>query len=200
MADLSNLGDLIPSEAIDLDALTPVKAFGSGGRPVPPPGRYTVRAPESFSGAFGRSKAGALLAQIDPTVVGGDHDGYQIRFVKVSAKPFTQRTRRDGVETQETTSQVAQYLKACGRTGSVPTDPQEIANLVETTSGQLYEIETDWKVWDKFAQVEYTLRKNPDMFAKDDTGDVLPFITVKDPDGNDFRLRANVEITRFISA
>lgn len=201
MADLSHLGDLVPSEAIDLDALTPVKASGSGGRPVPPPGRYTVRAPESFPAtSFGRSKAGALLSQIDPTVVGGDFDGYNIRFVKVSAKPFQQRRKIDGVEKSETTSQVAQYLKACGQRGTMPTMPQDIANAVERTAGQLYEIETDWKVWDKFSQVEYTLRENPDMFAKDDAGNALPFITVKDSDGNDFRLRANVEITRFISA
>lgn len=201
MADLSHLDGLVPSEAIDLDSLTPVKATGSGGRPVPPPGRYTVRAPESFPAqAFGRSNAGALLTQIDPTIVGGEHDGYQIRFVKVSAKPFQQTRKVDGTERKETTSQVAQYLKACGMNGTIPSSPKEIANLVERTAGQMYEVETDWKVWDKFNQVEYTLRKNPDMFAKDEDGNPLPFVVVKDPDGNDFRLRANVEITRFISA
>lgn len=82
----------------------------------------------------------------------------------------------------------------------MPTMPQDIANAVEATAGQLYEVETDWKVWDKFNQVEYTLRKNPDMFTKDADGNVQPFITVKDSDGNDQRLRANVEITRYISA
>lgn len=201
MADLSHLGDLVPSEAIDLDALTPVKASGTGGRPVPPPGRYSVRAPESFPAtAFGRSKAGALLSQIDPTIVGGDHDGYLLKFIKVSAKPFQQTRKVDGTERTETTSQVAQYLKACGRRGTIPTMPQEIANAVEQTAGSMYEVETDWKVWDKFNQVEYTLRKNPDMFARDEDGSIQPFITVKDTDGNDFRLRANVEVTRFISA
>lgn len=194
------MGELQPVESIDLDALTPVKASGGTFRPVPPPGRYTVRAPASFDGAFGRSSAGALLSQIDPTIVGGEHDGYQIRYVKVSAKPFTQRRKVDGVETTETTSQVAQYLKACGLKGAIPADQTEIANLVERTAGQMYEVETDWKVWDKFNSVEYTLRKNPDMFARDDEGNVQPFIVVKDGEGKEMRLRANVEITRFLSA
>lgn len=168
-----------------------------------------MRAPESFPDtAFSASKAGALLSQIDPTVVGGEFDGYQIRFTKVSAKPFQQRRKVNGTEVTETTSQVAQYLKACGRSGAMPTHPQDIANAVEQTAGQLYEVETDWKVWDKDNQVEYTLRKNPDVFAKDEDGNVLPFIVRKNADGSPMldesgkpmRLRANVEITRYISA
>lgn len=201
MANISHLGTLTPSEPLDLDTYADVKASGSGGRMVPPPGRYTVRAPESFPDtAFGASKAGALLAQIDPTVVGGEHDGYQIRFVKVSAKVFNRTIKEAGVEKKVPASQVADYLRACGRRGSVPTDPQEIANLIEQTAGQLYEIETDWKVWDKFSSTEYTLRENADRFAKDADGNPMPFITVKDADGNDMRLRANVEVKRFISA
>ena len=201
IASISHLGDLKPVESIDLDALTPVKASGTNFRPVPPPGRYTVRAPESFPDeAFTAAKSGALLSQIDPTIVGGEHDGYQIRFVKVSAKVFPQRRKVDGVETQERTSQVAQYLKACGMKGAVPESPQEIADLITRTAGQLYEVETDWKVWDKVSQTEYNLREHADMFARDEEGVLQPFITVKDADGNDKRLRANVEITRYISA
>lgn len=202
MAAISELGGLKPSEPIDLAEYAGQRASGTGFKPVPPPGRYTVRAPAEFpDSAFGPSKAGFLLAQIDPTVVGGEHDGYQIRFVKVSAKTFPRTVKENGIERKVTASQVADYLKACGMQDRVPESPTEVKNLVVRTAGQLYEIETDWKVWDKFNQVEYTLATNPDMFARDaDTGAVMPFITVKDTDGNDKRLRANVEITRFIAA
>lgn len=200
MASISHLGNLQSSEPIDLSAYTGERASGTSTFKVPPPGRYTVRAPESFPDtAFTASKAGSLLSQVDPTIVGGDHDGFQIRFVKISSKVWDRTRKVAGVETTEKASQLANYLKACGLTETVPTSPQEQANMVERTAGQLYAVETDWKVWDKFNQVEYTLSENPDMFAKDAEGNVLPFITVKDPEGNDTRLRANVTISRFIA-
>lgn len=160
-----------------------------------------MRAPESFPDeAFSRSKAGALLTQIDPTIVGGEHDGYQIRFVKVSAKVFQRTVREAGVEKRVSASQVADYLRACGRRDLVPATPTEVANLIEQTAGQMYEVETDWKVWDKTTQTEYTLRENADRFVKDEAGNPQPFILSTDAEGNSMRLRANVEITKFIAA
>lgn len=209
MASISHLGNLQPSEPIDLSTYTGEKASGTSSFRMPTPGRYTVRAPESFPDtAFSASKAGALLAQIDPTIVGGEHDGFQIRFVKVSAKTWDRTRKVAGVETKETASQLANYLKACGRTGAMPTEPQDQANAVEQTAGQLYEVETDWKIWDSASQQEFTLSKNPDVFARGENGEILPYMVVRDNDGQvvldengrEKRLRANLTISRFIAA
>jgi hypothetical protein len=201
MANISHLGTLAESQPLDLSQYAGQRASGTGFRAIPPPGRYTVRAPESFPDtAFSASKAGALLTQIDPTIVGGEHDGYQLRFVKVSAKVFMRTVKENGVETKVPASQVADYLKACGLNSTVSALPSEVANQIEQTAGMLYEVETDWKVWDKISQTEYTLRENADRFVKDEAGNPQPFIIVKDADGNDMRLRANVEVTKFIAA
>lgn len=138
MADLSTLGPLNEVQQLDGDnyADNKEKTFR-----LAPKGVYTLRAPESFpQAAFGRTKNGDLSIQIDPTIVGPTNEGYTIRFQKVSAKTFD----RDG----KPASQVADYLRACGWRGRI-TDPQSIADAVESTAGTTYQAKLDWRAYNK---------------------------------------------------
>src|SRR6267154_804625 len=101
MADISALGGLNPVEPLDLENYADTKDFVA----LPKKGRYTVQAPGEFpQAAFGRSNAGALTAQVDPTIMGPSNEGYRIRFIKPSAKTY----KRGGV----TVSQVEEDWKA----------------------------------------------------------------------------------------
>lgn len=194
MADISALGQLNPTEALDLDTY---KSVGQG-RPFPRAGRYTLRAPESFpTEAFGKTKAGNLSAQIDPTIVGPSHEGTVLRFTRVSAKDF----RRGG----EIVSQVGDYLKACGQSGKVSGDPQEVADAIERTANLTYEAEIDWRVYAKAQNRDGSdfVVEGMTNFPKDAQGNPVPYVespTAKDEQGNPLRLRANLQITRFYPA
>ena len=136
---MSHLGGLNAVEQLDLDGTYPVAKESLFQ--LPPKGRYTLRAPESFPpAAFTRTKAGALSIQIDPTIVGPTNEGFTVRFVKVSAKTFD----RDGVKV----SQVGDYLKSCGVGGNLR-DEQAIADAVEATAGAIYEAKLDWRAYNK---------------------------------------------------
>lgn len=138
MADISHLGGLNPVEALDLENYADNKE--STFR-LPPKGRYTLRAPESFPpAAFGRTKAGSLQVQIDPTIAGPTNEGFTVRFVKISAKTFD----RSGTKV----SQVGDYLRACGFKGTL-SDEQAIADAIEMTAGSLYEAKLDWRAYNK---------------------------------------------------
>jgi hypothetical protein len=138
MADLSHLGGLNPVEALDLANYADNKE--STFR-LPAKGRYTLRAPESFpQAAFTRTKSGSLQVQIDPTIAAGEHEGFTVRFVKVSAKTFD----RGGVKV----SQVGDYLRACGFKGTLA-DEQAIADAIDATAGSIYEAKLDWRAYNK---------------------------------------------------
>lgn len=186
MADISSLGNLQPSEALDLDTY---KDAGEG-RPFPKKGRYVVQAPDKFT--FGKTAAGALSAQIDPTVVGPDNEGFTVRYCRISNKTF----RRGDV----TVSQFGDYLRACGRRGSLSSDPATQADAVESTAGQTYEVELDWRVWEK--DTGFSL-EGMEKFPSDGNGGHLPYVpspTQKDENGDPVILRANLFVRRFIPA
>ncbi len=192
MADISALGNLNSAEPLNLDMYADVK---TGGVSLPPAGRYTVRAPETFPAtAFGRTNAGYLSAQIDPTIVGPSNEGYTIRFTKVSAKTF----RRKGSD--EPVSQIGDYLRAVGVAGSVDGEPQAQADAIEQTANRVYEVEVDWRAYNKATQFVLEGMRN---FPKDASGSHLPWCVdpgAKDAEGNPQRLRANLVVTKFIPA
>lgn len=190
MADISALNNLNPAEPLDFD----IYKDAQDTPPLPKAGRYTVRAPESFpTEAFGATKAGFLSAQIDPTIVGPQHEGYTLRFTKISAKPF----KRGGV----TVSQVGDYLRATGRRERVGGSPQEIADAIEQTANLSYEVDVDWRVYEK--GTGYVL-EGMSNFPSDGNGghlSTIPSPTVKDPvTGEPQMLRANLFVKRFIAA
>lgn len=188
MADLSHLGGLNPVEQLDLTNYADNKE--STFR-LPAKGVYTLRAPDSFPpAAFGRTKAGALSISIDPTIVGGPHDGFTIKFTKVSAKPFL----RDG----KYVSQVGDYLRSCGFKG-ILSDEQSIADAVEQTAGSLYQAKIDWRAYSKSGfsiQGMERFPKNPDGTYQSWVEDP----TLKDENGNPVKVRANLIVDRFIPA
>lgn len=138
MADLSHLGGLNPIETLDLSNYADNKE--STFR-LPAKGRYTLQSPDSFpEAAFGRTKAGALSVQIDPTIVGPTNEGFTVRFTKISNKTF----ERGG----QKVSQVGDYLRACGFKGTLKTE-SDVVNAIETTAGCVYEAKLDWRAYNK---------------------------------------------------
>lgn len=190
MADISQLGNLQPSEPLDLDTYTdaPESVFR-----LPKKGRYTVRAPEEFPAtAFGATKASVLSVQVDPTIVGPTNEGFQVRYAKVSAKPF----QRGGM----TVSQLGDYLRACGVRGTIPGTPQAQADAVERTAGIVYEVDLDWRAY--HAGTRFQL-EGMEKFPSDGNGGHQSWIehsTEKDEEGKPLRLRANVYVRRFVAA
>lgn len=198
-ADISALGGLKPVEPLDLDNYADQKEFIA----IPKKGRYTVRAPESFpSTAFGRSNAGALTAQVDPTIVGPTNENFTIRFTKPSAKQY----KRNGVNV----SQLGDYLRANGHRGKL-SDEQELADAVEATANQIYQVDVDWKAYNKANGFSV---EGMERFPSDGNGGHLPWIedpndfvkdentgaVMTDAEGNPMkvRLRANVYVARYI--
>jgi hypothetical protein len=138
MADLSMLGGLNAIEPLDSSdyPVNQEKDFR-----LAPKGTYTVQAPDGFpQAAFGKTKNGDLSVQIDPTIVDGPSTGLTIKFTKVSAKPFKRG--------EKWASQVGDYLAACGWTGQL-TDPQSIADAIESTAGKVYQVKLDWRAYNK---------------------------------------------------
>ena len=189
MADLSHLGGLNPVEQLDLENYADSKE--STFR-LPAKGRYTLRAPESFpSAAFGRTKAGALSIQIDPTIVGPTNEGFTLRFTKISAKAF----ERAGLKV----SQVGDYLRAVGVKGVIRSE-QDAADLVEKTAGQVFEAKLDWRAYNTKTgfQLQGMERfpRLPDGTYQSWVEDPTPGAV--DENGNKMRVRANLIIDRFI--
>lgn len=170
MADISKLGGLQPVEQLDIDE-TYKDATSSPS--IPKKGRYTVQAPDHFpSEAFGRSGSGALSIQVDPRIIGPTNEGYTLRYVKVSGKVF----KRGGVNV----SQIGDYLRATGFRGKL-SDEQAQADAVEATANSVYEIDLDWKAYNKVTKFSV---EGMEKFPSDGAGGHLPYI--EDP--NDFEV------------
>lgn len=200
--DISELGGLAPSQPVDVSAIPGVKPTGSG---FPRAGRYTVRAPESFTvdptmaapGTIGKTQAGNVAARVDPVIVGPSHEGYQVRFTRISAKDYTSKNR-EGKE--YTTSQVAEYLTSFGVKENLTGDPQQAANLIASTAGQSGEVYADWVAEHRPTGYKLVGMRN---FPVDANGNPQPWVehpdeNVRDAEGNRLRLRARLEVRRWI--
>jgi len=187
--DISALGQLAPSEAMDLDRY---KSASGGAFQMPKAGEYVLRAPDQFTAEnFTATRAGNLQAQIDPTITGPTNEGFQLRRQKFSAKTFD----RDG----QTVSYLGDYLKACGVTGEVPSDPADLANAIANTAGRTYRAYCDWEA--NHYQTGFSV-KGMRNFPKDANGEYQSWVmhpTEKDADGSPLRLRCNLVIKRFIA-
>jgi hypothetical protein len=184
MADISALGALQPIDMLDLENYADAK---ESTFVLPAKGVYQLQAPDTFpSAAFSRTNAGNLSVQIDPTIVGPAHNGFKLRFIKVSAKSF----KRGGV----TVSQVGDYLRACGYRGKL-SDEQTIADAVEATASQVYQARIDWRAYNK--ATGFSL-EGMERFPSDGKGGHLPYVedpTDVDPEtGKPVRVRANLII------
>ena len=190
-ADISALGQLEPSEPLDID----LYVESSQKRSFPVKGRYTLRAPEQF--VFGKTKAGNLSAQVDPTIVGPTNEGFPLKYQRVSAKVWKTKS---GLPT----SQVGQYLAATGRKGSVGADPQELADAIEQTANLTYEAYIDWRLYaqGQGQDGQDLVMEGMENFPSNGNGGYIPYIdspTQKDENGRPVRLWANLIISRFIA-
>ena len=188
MADINALGALYPVEPLDMENYADNREYVS----LPKKGRYTVQAPDSFpSTCFSRSQAGALTAQVDPKIVGPSNEGYTLRFTKVSAKTY----KRQGI----TVSQMGDYLRAVGFRGRL-TDEQALADAIEQTANQIYQVDGDWSAYDSKTRFKV---EGMERFPSDGNGGHLPWYphpSEKDENGDPVRLRANFVVTRYIPA
>lgn len=188
MSDFSiaELGALQHTEPVDLSELAPK------GPAFPRKGRYTLRVPEELNPdfTFGATKAGYLSASIDPTIVGPTNEGYTVRYVKMSAKTFTQD--------EKLTSQMGQYLAACGDKRTLDGDPQTAVNAVLETAGKEFPAILDWRAYNKRTGEAVEGMEN---FPSDGQGGYLPWITDEqdlDEKGRPRRIRANIIVKRFL--
>ena len=190
MADISNLTGLLSSEPLNLAAYADTKTTAFD---LPKKGRFTMRSPESFPAtSFGATNAGYLSVQIDPTIVGPTNEGFNVRYIRLSAKTFDRR----GVKV----SQIGDYLRACGETVEVSGDPQALADAIERTAGRVYQADLDWRVYNK--NTGFSM-EGMEKFPKLPNGDHQSWIEDAadlDEEGKPRKLRANLFIRNYVAA
>ena len=193
MADILQLGNLAVNEPLDMDDYQ----LSGAPKPFPKRGRYTLRVRESFPAeAFGRSAAGALTVQIDPTIVGPTNDGFQLRFTRVSTKVYQRGESK--------VSQFSDFLKACGVQGRLSGDAQEAADKAEQTANLTFDAYLDWRLYaaGEGADGGPLVIDGMENFPKNDKGEAVPYIKSKtklDDSGEPQILRANLQIKRFVT-
>lgn len=183
-ADISNLSNLQASEPLDWDGYADAKE----SVPPPPKGRYIVRVAEQIT--LGSTTANFLSAQVDPTIIGPRSEGFQIRFTRISAKPFKRGAA--------TVSQLGDYLRAVyGSQTPRPRTPQEQADAVVATAGRQLEIIGDWEAYDK--ETKWSL-KGMENFPKLADGTHSPWIDVPGSEKRDESTGAIIEAARQVRA
>lgn len=187
MPDISALGGLQPVEVLDLEnyAVNRKSSFS-----LPAKGTYTLQAPDGFTAeAFTRTKKGKLAAEISPTILGPTNEGFKIRYQKV----YSSTWQRDG----KTVSGIGDYLNANG-VRVVISDEQQLADAVESTAGNVYQADIDWRAQRNGYEV-----KGMENFPKLEDGSYQSWVehpTELDEEGRKRRVFANLEIVRFIPA
>jgi hypothetical protein len=127
--------------------------------------------------------------------VGPTNEGFQIRYQRISAKPFARG--------QKQASQFGDFLKATGVLGAadpIPGDPQALATLIEQSAGRTYEVNIKWRARNKNTGFTVEGMKN---FPTDGKGGHQSWVedpTAQGEDGKPLRLRANVDVDRYLPA
>jgi hypothetical protein len=192
---LASIGNysIAPTESLNLDTDYPTIG-GTKERKFPNKGRYTLRTTDSFTEeSFAPNKANtALTFAINPVIVGPTQEGYELKFNsgRISGKVYQRKGKP--------ASQLADYLKAVGVTGTVPGDPQAQADIVQGTAGMTFEALLDWRAYDKSTGRSVEGMEN---FPSDGKGGHLPYLlseTEVDEEGNAKKIWANVEVALFL--
>lgn len=206
--NISALGNLTPSQALNLEdypAATATKSAGSSFT-LAPAGEYVLQAPATFpDSAFTKSQAGALMAQVDPVIVGPAHEGTQIRYVRVSATTFPRG--------EKLASFMADFVKSCGVTGEFPGvdengSAQAQADAVAQCAGRTFRGIVDWEAKDRKYNTGITVKGMQNFPKKldaegNETGEYQSFIELpdkKDDKGRPARIWANLTVTKFITS
>lgn len=186
MSDINELQ--IPDESVDIDHDNYVDPSEFG--PPIAPGIYalTAGAPD-----FVLSAEGWPQATFTHTVAGGDEDGKEIRFDRISTKPF----ERSGVQV----SFAQDFLRACGDT-SRPSTKKEYAEALAAQEGRPFKASVDWEGYCKLCE---TAIKGQREFPQDEN-DVhqsripCPSGCTDPENGEPATVYANARIQRYIPA
>lgn len=180
--------------------------YDVGGFTPPPPARtpdgkaivYWGQAPQEIT--FGPTKGNYLMAEIDPVTVvdatvplpNGGVQGYEIRYTRASATPFT--IRRGPKKGQKlNASMLGNYLRSHGIALSGTPTNEDLVAATRATTGRNFPFLLDWEAYDKDRKV--TVVEGYANFPNDpdNPGWKLPFI---EKDGK--RFWAQARIARFV--
>jgi hypothetical protein len=119
-------------------------------KPTPPAGVYDVQLPTEFK--YKKGSAGQLIILLDPLkIVGGEHDGREIRFCQVSTKKFK----------NVNASQAADVLRNVGSVAQ-PHSVSEWQSAFESIAGEtVTNVRCVWRGYDKVTQTEYDEKAFP---------------------------------------
>lgn len=182
MIDISDLG-LVEPDQVEWDK------YEEGGKPLPPKGEYTLKAPAAFNKEdFTKGAAGQLIVKVDSEIVEGPYAGFKLRYQTVSAKKYSNRNA----------SQAGDYLRACGIVAQPKTNA-EYAAAIQSTAGRVYRAQLDWSAYDSPTKYEV---KGWENFPDNETGGKKGFVLHperKDEAGQPIRLPARVQVSRYVS-
>lgn len=183
MPDIAALGELKAIEPLDLENYQDNQKSKFA---LPRKDTYTLQAPSKF--VYGRTTNGDLSVDVSSTVLGPTNEGFQLRFQKISSKPFAN---------QKSISQIGNYLRAFGIKQKFTTE-QELIDAIETTAGQNYLAVLDREA--NHYATGFKLRGEAN-FPKDANGEPQSWVehpTEKDEKGEPLRLRANAFVAKYV--
>lgn len=174
---------LLDGGALDTDYLGEY-ADAQTRRGTPPEGKYTLRMPEQFKYELTPDKK-VLKILIDPAIiVGGEYDGTDVRFIRVSTKKFP----------RDNSSSAGDVLRNFGIDVSGLKTVQAWADAFGQIANQVTPspVYCTWKAWDKETKTETKGMKN---FPSDGNGGFLSAVSKKTDSGEEYRIYANLTPT-----
>lgn len=201
--DISTLGQLTPSQPLDLTKYAAPTAKTEKPKFVmPPAGVYELQLPVFTTEHFSKSQAGALKVRFDATIASGPFAGSTVRFITLSAKTY----ERDGVEQSMLGNLVAaaggDTFPGVGEDG----DPTPQVRAVEAIGGRTVKAYLNWEANDrKFGSgIEVKgMNKFPQATTKEGTpiaGQYQPYFELADQlneRGYPQRVWANLYVSNF---
>lgn len=153
-------------------------------KPTPPAGIYDVQLPTEFK--YKKGNAGQLIILLDPLkIVGGEHDGRELRFTQVSTKKFK----------NVNASQAADVLRNVGSVAQ-PSTVEEWREAYENIAGEVAtNVRCIWRGYDKETQVEYDEKAFP-VLEDGTRQDFLELVSVNPATGEEAtrRVWANLNV------
>jgi hypothetical protein len=126
-------------------------------QPPPDEGTYWVQVPDHIK--FSANKEGQLRADLNPLTITDTNPqgvGYRIWYTRVSTNKYA---KRNGSPTGD-------YLRSHGISPSGQPTAQQYADLIESTSGRIAPVATDWEAYCR--QCSFTLKGQSAFPQKDD--------------------------------
>jgi len=120
-------------------------------KPTPPSGVYDLQLPNEFK--YKKGNAGQLIILLDPLkIVGGDHDGRELRFTQVSTKKFK----------NVNASQAVDVLRNVGSVAHPGNSVDEWKSAFEGVAGEVAtNVKCIWRGYDKVTKTEYDEKAFP---------------------------------------